>query len=313
MKTIESIDFTPLEKISNAWNDTIRQVFKIPMWLFFTISVFVVLASLYYLAELGFLFAVAAYSWLFNRVEKLKNSIWKSFALQNNWQVTDGKMASFDFVPPGLATQGHSRKIGDVVHAEFNGHKSDLLTYEFKTGSGKSEQTHNFTVACVSISKPFPHLILDSHKNNIAAKMSSGMTKVELEGDFPKFFRLYYEIGAQIDALSVITPDIMQTLIDSNQPQDIEIFNDRIYFFVEDDHRSVTRLKALLNSVDKFAREIAHKAKSARYTLSESSNELTAIIKNYKPKTDKTFIVAMLITVIFGLLFWYFLFIYISS
>jgi len=51
-----------------------------------------------------------------------------------------------------------------------------------------------------------------------------------LEGDFNDYFKLRLRKGQEVDALAIIAPDIMQTLISYNKGEDIELGKQRGLF-----------------------------------------------------------------------------------
>ncbi len=50
--------------------------------------------------------------------------------------------------------------------------------------------------------------------------------ELELEGDFGKHFELHVPAGYERDALYVLTPDVMQVLIDEAADRRVEIVDD---------------------------------------------------------------------------------------
>ena len=52
---------------------------------------------------------------------------------------------------------------------------------------------------------------------------STTMSKIQLEGNFNRFFTLYCEPGQEIIALQIINPDIMQNMIDNQSYYDVHI------------------------------------------------------------------------------------------
>lgn len=220
------------------------------------------LSSFVYLA--GIVIGSSSVAWV-AFVRNRQNKIWQQFAESNGWEVTSGYDALVDIVPPSLLNAGRGRLLSDIVHAQIVGKSCDVYMYEFRVGSGRSTRTYFCTVARAELPKEFPHFILDSKRTKVVRDFSDTTARVELEGHFHKYFSLRYPPNTQIDALSVITPDVMQTLIDSNADQDIEVCGRYVYFMLHTDHRSPEDLPKLLGSVQTLLDEFLHKAKTLNY------------------------------------------------
>ncbi len=266
MKSLDQVDYGPLKDLDKAWSQTLRQVLFLPVANAFLAGAVLLSLVAVYFQQFYVIFYVGLLlcSWLGKKVSDYKARMWQQFAAANGWQVVDDDAPDF-FIPPGLADVGHSRTLSPVVHAEFDGFECDLFLYQFTTGSGKSSVTHFYTIAEVELARPFPHLILDSKVTRTLQQRGDALQFIKLEGDFDKYFSLYCRANEQIDALSIITPDVMQTLIDANQPQDIEIMDQYLYFICAQDERSFQAMPLLLRSVDALASQIAHKSQTITY------------------------------------------------
>jgi hypothetical protein len=272
---LHDINYASLQEMENAWLKAVRLKFKSsPLELVLTILLcLMVMAWLFAGAyQAAVIMAFAIIGFLGKGVIEYKNSVWKRFAQANGWAITPGRVASVTFVPPSLLNTGHSRQLGDIVHADIDGHLCSIYMYQFATGSGKSRRTHYYTIVRTELAKPFPHLILDSKKSWAIKERGTATAHTKLEGNFNEYFSLYFAKGKQIDALSIITPDVMQTLIDSNYAQDIEIIDTHMYFMIHSDKRNVESLPPLLVSVDALSDEIAHKAKTLQYQTADIPN-----------------------------------------
>lgn len=237
----------------------------------------------------GIVVGCSSVAWVAH-VRKRQNKIWRGFADTNGWPVTPSSEAAVDIVPPSLLSAGRGRLLSDIVQTKINNTPCDIYMYEFRVGSGKSTRTFYCTVTRANLPKEFPHFILDSKRTKVVRDFSDATSKVELEGHFHKYFSLRYPPDTHIDVLSVITPDVMQTLIDSNANQDIEVCGPFVYFMVHSDHRDPDDLPTLLNSVQKLLNEFLHKAKTINYRGEryKFNNGVAATAQEYFVKTDKT-------------------------
>jgi len=109
------------------------------------------------------------------------------------------------------------------------------------------------------------HIVLDGSKNNEfdrsnLVKNKLPPQKISLEGDFPKYFILYCENGQQITALQIVTPDIMEYVIDNDLNTDLEIVNGQIAIISRGAAKSLNSLKnsiGLCLRLDDLARQIS--------------------------------------------------------
>ena len=84
-----------------------------------------------------------------------------------------------------------------------------------------------YAIGIMQFNKEYPHIFLDSRSNGTAGRYQSGQ-KVELEGNFNKYFDLFMPEGSSAGSLTVLSPDVMQTLIDQAQAFDVEIENNNV-------------------------------------------------------------------------------------
>lgn len=283
MKPLEQIDYTPLQAMNKAWAKVLRDTFKMPPALFLGLVVVLTAVLIYFAGQFAIWALVFVAGWVGKKVTDYRERTWHEFAQVNGWYIVPAPLAGSSFVPPGISGKGHSKRLSLVIHAQFEGHECDLLMYQFTTGSGKNRTTHYYTVARVELARTFPHLILDSKSTWAIREHGNATQRIGLEGDFDKHFSLYCLPNEQIEALSIITPDVMQTLIDANKPQDIEIVDNYLYFMCAHDRRDAAGLPPLLVSVDALAEQIAHKAKTIRYAQTNSvpTGVLSGAVSSY--------------------------------
>lgn len=108
--------------------------------------------------------------------------------------------------------------------------------YQYTTGSGKSQQTHQWGYVAVRLENLLPHIVLDAEGNNgfFGSNLPIRFDRdqhLSLEGDFDRYFRLYCPSGYERDALYLFTPDVMVRFIDNAAELDVEIIDDWVYFY----------------------------------------------------------------------------------
>lgn len=130
-------------------------------------------------------------------------------------------------------------EIYDVISGVHNGIGIGAFTYRILVG-GKQRYWSYTTVLETPIPTKLPDIVLRPNELDMdgAANMALGRTSllgkyeaVQLEGNFGKYFMLYVEKGAHIEALEVFTPDIMADMIDHYQSHGLEFSGDTLYLY----------------------------------------------------------------------------------
>jgi hypothetical protein len=105
--------------------------------------------------------------------------------------------------------------------------------------------------------KNLPHLLLLSKKAKADLHRDlQNSQQLKLEGDFDNYFKLQIEQGQQVDALVVITPDVMQTLVQYDTAEDVEILSNQLFFILNHDKRDAKDVQQLVTSVVALAARI---------------------------------------------------------
>lgn len=78
------------------------------------------------------------------------------------------------------------------------------------------------------VPRQLPHLFIDSLRNGRLRQFLPGTLRISLEGDFDRHFAVYVPDGYERDALELLTPDVMASLIDFGRGWDIEVVEDRM-------------------------------------------------------------------------------------
>jgi hypothetical protein len=101
--------------------------------------------------------------------------------------------------------------------------------------SSRSDRTAEWNYLAVTLPAPMPHLVLDATSNDgVRSDLPVGVDrgqKLSLEGDFDRWFRAYSPVTYRVDALYVLTPDVMAALIDDASAFNVEIVDHTLVFF----------------------------------------------------------------------------------
>lgn len=138
--------------------------------------------------------------------------------------------------------------------------------YPYAIGDYLTSETSSFNGLDVTLPYSLTNFYLDSHKDSRRkgpAALYAKSQMVSLEGDFNKYFQLFVPPDSAIFALSVLSPDVMQTLITSSQRYDVELSGNHL--------RVITLEKTnklmggpLIAAAQAIIEELDHRAKSWR-------------------------------------------------
>jgi hypothetical protein len=102
----------------------------------------------------------------------------------------------------------------------------------------------SYLFCAIDLQKPVPHIFIDGLSQNVftttnpnlwaLSKLVSSRNRLPaLEGNFPKYFSVYAADRNAIDALSVLTPDVMIRLRDEGYRFDYELHGTHLYIIAE--------------------------------------------------------------------------------
>ena len=143
-------------------------------------------------------------------------------------------------------------------------------------GYGTYSSSEIWRYASVELPRPMPHMLLDARSNDILRKKSSlpegyHAKELRLEGGFEKYFRLFAPEGYERDALYIFTPDVMVALMEHGGAYDMEIIDNRMYFYTNKELKieNQAEVSEFLVMIDVIRKEVAHQ--SGRYSDARSS------------------------------------------
>lgn len=179
-----------------------------------------------------------------------------------------------------LFQKGHSRVGYNGISGITEGNGFLLFEYRYTTGSGKNQTTHYFKTAKIRLAKKFPHIFLDNKKDGSLGSFEFDRSQMlQLEGNFNKYFSVYGPKEYEIEVLQILNPKVMQTLLDINEPVDIEIHGEYLYLYDKGRTFNKTNLQALFAAIQ----AIVQSTESA-----ERSFSMPDQIGDYKPILKKS-------------------------
>ncbi|MDP7061967.1 MAG: hypothetical protein QF489_03420 [Planctomycetota bacterium] len=131
---------------------------------------------------------VAYFVWQAEKRRREEFGIW---AAHNGWSYSHHRDKTihrrFGFLD--RLQKGHSRIGYNLLEGDWQGFPAAAFTFRYKTGSGKNQSTHHFSVALINIERPFPELRV--HPENILSRFGQalGFDDIDFESmEFSKAF-----------------------------------------------------------------------------------------------------------------------------
>jgi hypothetical protein len=145
---------------------------------------------------------------------------------------------------------------------------------------------HFYKTANIKMSRNAPSLILTpnllTQKN---MRKSIFAQEIELEGKFGKEFSLFTPVKRRIDALQIITPDVMQTILQHGKAYSYELSGDRLYIHSSDSvFKSGKTLRDFLTASEHIAPQFEHQIK--HYHASGQKMAIVASSANSKRRVS---------------------------
>jgi hypothetical protein len=119
----------------------------------------------------------------------------------------------------------------------------------------------------IGLPKRLPHIFLDAHQNDRGVTheyIYDTSNRLSLEGDFDRYFQAYVPAQHKVLALSILTPDVLQVLMQSVNKFDVEIINDKVCLMVPGKQiaRDGAAKNELLHAAETLLIEIDHRLQS---------------------------------------------------
>jgi hypothetical protein len=248
---------------------------------------------------------------IWDRHRKKVNKVYEDFAIKNNWEPIDDSGSSLlKFIA-----------LEDTKYIKQHQYSSNFMGYEFKfyeyvfnsgnIGTKPSDSNKNtISVIEMDLKKDLPYMILDSKNNDrIINRINQGLNKYSLESVFDDYFQLYFEKGKHVDVLSIVSPDVMQVLIDLNSKFDIIIKDKKLFIAIPGSAIIGNRMEKLFIGLDSLLAEIDHRSKSFKDTPNFiESNELNNRMKRitYLKRGTKLVLMVYIVFSIFAFFIWLF-------
>lgn len=211
--------------------------------------------------------------------QDIQKEFMRQFAAANGYTYSDAcSLKGFD---GSLFQVGEDKYAYNVVDGQYKNYPISLINYFYATGSGKSKETHNYTIFRLQFDAIMPDIILESAGHFFGGSLFDklpGKNMVKLEGDFNKYLSLCVPKGYEIEALEIFTPDVMEEIIEKTKSLSLEIINSHLFIYKRGMISTKKDLYAVYGLVQYFIEKIG-------LVLSRMKPSLEAM-KEYQEKTS---------------------------
>lgn len=127
---------------------------------------------------------VAYFAWQAEKRRREEFGIWAS---QNGWSYSHQRDRTIRMRYGFLdrLQVGHSRMGYNLLKGEWRGFPAAAFTFRYKTGSGKNESTHHFSVALIHIEQPFEEVRI--HPENVLSRFGQALGFQDIDFESVEF------------------------------------------------------------------------------------------------------------------------------
>lgn len=185
----------------------------------------VVLTILGQLVFVGGIFFVVVM--MFRRHAQKRQEALQQFAAEHHMTIQSSNEVQYD----GLLNLGVT---SNVMRSETRDTSKQIQVFHsvYTTGSGKNRRMYSRTIASVPIRPSGIHAYINSVLNDVSEQISLDASQRYIaEGDFGKYFEMYFPLQQHTKGLAIFAPDVMQVIMADYGHLDIEIQDTVLYLY----------------------------------------------------------------------------------
>jgi hypothetical protein len=214
--------------------------------------------------------------------QKLQSSFWNEYAriIKGNIENVTQKFHPA-LVGPVIKEYSTASSVQRYITGSYHGFATTLqqvlVTYT-KDTPGDNDATYNlrYIIQAVELQSKVPHIFIASKQESrkklaapsslwsLVNKLDQSQKLQDLEGDFGKYFDVYTShresdglaYKREIDALRVLTPDVMLTLRDKGFNFDYEFYENYLYVITEPNMLTAGELENFIKALDAALNEL---------------------------------------------------------
>ncbi len=182
------------------------------------------------------------------------------FAKANDWLIGTATKQSNNFILNSSEAENYGVQLLSIQGTFEN---TPFELYFGRKDSGSNDIQMMPLMMVLNTSKQLPKAILISREVTDNTQIFDRLLtpyenpqKVKLEGDFDAFFQLYVPRGAQINAMSLIAPDFMQTAKQFVKHFTIELSADRLTLISRSNKPSLELIKEAFEATEALMKEL---------------------------------------------------------
>ncbi len=126
--------------------------------------------------------------------------------------------------------KGMSVSFRDRIYGKKEQIDVEFIHFSFSYQVGKNTKTEQYLILSFDFHKPIPDIIL-SQGNSFDTE--SWQRSLRLEGDFHKHYSVYVPEEHEIEALQILTPEIMQLCVDKDFNGSIETAGNKLFVYIQ--------------------------------------------------------------------------------
>jgi hypothetical protein len=162
---------------------------------------------------------------------KIHGSFWKTFAERNGGSYEgQGRVSKENAL---MFKQGTAQSITNMVTFREDNEVMKIFQFSFSKKNKILQQNlreYYYTVFLFTLERNPPHMYLNYKANTYGMNIG---TSIPLPTEFEKSFTISIPQGYHIEVLQIFTPEILAAILDFGIHLDIEVCNNKIYFYIE--------------------------------------------------------------------------------
>jgi hypothetical protein len=160
-----------------------------------------------------------------------QNEFMKQFARSIGFKYS--KKGSLEGMDGSMFKFGRSKSVFNMIKGRCMNYPLSIFNYAFTVGYGRGSRRYVYTVYKLQLSTKMPNILLKSsyYRGPELTEVINDEIFVKLEGDFNEYFSLYVLREFEIEALQLLSPDVMHYLIETAKPFNLEFVESDLYIF----------------------------------------------------------------------------------
>ncbi len=216
-------------------------------------------------------------------------------AKANNFQVIEKIDKPEQQYIGSLLKAGKNQPVYSILKGIWAKRSFEIFNLIYVTREGRSSTTNYTGIIVVKLPRRLPNIIFDNKSDNFLGISSLGNAtpsssqKVQLEGDFNKYFDVYVPKDYERDMLYFLTPELMQLLIEEGKEYDIEVIGDELYIYnngMEFNFNDKDEFKSIFKLIESIGSEFSENTDSYKHQVSVAQS--ASVVNADPPKLKKS-------------------------